>query len=65
MGWMGRSADGLISTLSHHPTIDPAPDTAIGRLVKHLVFVLICVDLCYHIPDMIFAMDAQARGPGC
>jgi hypothetical protein len=41
-----------------------APDTAIGRLVKHLVLVLICVDLCYHIPDLVFAMDNDVRaGP--
>jgi len=34
--------------------------TAIGRLVEHLVIVGACLDICFHLVDVLFALDCNA-----
>lgn len=34
--------------------------TAIGRLVEHLVIVGACLDICFHVVDVLFALDCNA-----
>jgi hypothetical protein len=34
--------------------------TAIGRLIEHLVIVGACLDICFHLVDVLFALDCNA-----